>query len=76
MRVSKSGNSLAVRLPLAVFEALGLKEGARSRFESSRGALVRVRKLQRPLHAGFVFGKRKQMPGSAYIYAVIMLCVE
>ncbi len=27
MRVSKWGNSLAIRLPLAVVKALGLKEG-------------------------------------------------
>jgi antitoxin MazE len=27
MRVSKGGNSLAIRLPLAVVKALGLKEG-------------------------------------------------
>jgi antitoxin MazE len=67
MQVSKWGNSLAVRLPSAVVEALELKEGdqieiriARDRvFEVSRDpsrqrALARLRKLRRPLPAGFV----------------------
>ena len=62
MQVSKWGNSLAVRLPTAVVDALDLKEGdqieiriARERvFEVSRDqskphALARLRKLRRPL---------------------------
>src|SRR5579863_4645719 len=65
MQVSKWGNSLAVRLPSAVVEALQLKEGdqikiriaAERTFEVSRDqskprALARLRKLRRPLPAG------------------------
>lgn len=70
MQVSKWGNSLAVRLPAGVVEALGLKEGdeieiriAGDRsFEVRRDkkvqrALSRLRKLRRPLPAGFVFDR-------------------
>ncbi len=72
MQVSKWGNSLAVRLPAAVVEALKLKEGdeieiriAREReFEvrhdqSRNKALERLRKLRRPLPAGFVFDREE-----------------
>jgi len=68
MQVSKWGNSLAVRLPATVVDALDLKEGdqieihiagARD-FEVSRdrrreAALDRLRKLRRSLPAGFTF---------------------
>ncbi|MDN5850949.1 MAG: AbrB/MazE/SpoVT family DNA-binding domain-containing protein, partial [Nitrococcus sp.] len=60
MRVSKWGNSLAVRLPAAVVEALELKEGddieitvtGRKRFEvireeSIEEAFAAIRKLRR-----------------------------
>jgi antitoxin MazE len=70
MQVSKWGNSLAVRLPAAVVEKLGLKEGdnieirvARKRvFEVSRDrtkeeALKQIRKLQRPMPPGFKFNR-------------------
>lgn len=70
MQVSRWGNSLAVRLPAAVVEALELKDGdeieiriAGSReFEVRRDrrreeALKRLRKLRRPLPAGFVFDR-------------------
>ena len=70
MQVSKWGNSLAVRLPSAVVDALGLKEGdeivirvaGRRAFELSRDpgrqrALERLRKLRRPLPPGFVFNR-------------------
>jgi antitoxin MazE len=70
MQVSKWGNSLAVRLPAGVVEALDLKEGdeieiriAGDRsFEVRRDkkvqrALSRLRKLRRPLPAGFVFDR-------------------
>lgn len=70
MQVSKWGNSLAVRLPSAVVEALGLKEGdeiqirvagARvfevSRDQTRQRALARLRKLRRPLPPGFVFDR-------------------
>jgi antitoxin MazE len=72
MQVSKWGNSLAVRLPAAVVEALKLKEGdeieiriAREReFEVRRDssrikAVERLRKLRRPLPAGFVFEREE-----------------
>ena len=72
MQVSKWGNSLAVRLPTAVVDALDLKEGdqieiriARERiFEVSRDqskpqALARLRKLRRPLPPGFVFDREQ-----------------
>jgi antitoxin MazE len=68
MHVAKWGNSLAVRLPRAVVEALELKEGdqieiriAGSReFEVNRDrsrekAIERLRQLRRPLPAGFTF---------------------
>jgi antitoxin MazE len=70
MQVAKWGNSLAVRLPAAVVDALDLKEGdqieirivgART-FEVQRdptreNALARLRKLRRPLPPGFVFDR-------------------
>jgi antitoxin MazE len=72
MQVSKWGNSLAVRLPTAVVDALALKEGdqieirvARERvFEVSRDqskphALARLRKLRHPLPPGFVFDREE-----------------
>lgn len=72
MHVSKWGNSLAVRLPSAVVDALGLKEGDQieirivdkrvfevRRDESRQRALARLRKLQRPLPAGFVFDREE-----------------
>ena len=72
MQVSKWGNSLAVRLPTAVVEALALKEGdqieiriAEDRvFEVRRDnrkqlALARLRKLRRPLPAGFIFDREE-----------------
>ena len=72
MQVSKWGNSLAVRLPTAVVDALDLKEGdqieiriARERvFEVSRDqtkphALARLRKLRRALPPGFVFDREE-----------------
>ena len=72
MQVSKWGNSLAVRLPTAVVDALNLKEGdqieiriARERvFEVSHDqsrprALARLRKLRRPLPPGFVFDREE-----------------
>ncbi len=70
MQVSKWGNSLAVRLPVAVVEALELKDGdeieirvrgSRSfevaRDEKRTAALARLRKLRRPLPKGFVFDR-------------------
>ena len=70
MQVSRWGNSLAVRLPSEVVEALNLKEGdqieiriANTReFEvrhdtTRQRALQRLRRLRRPLSAGFVFDR-------------------
>lgn len=72
MQVSKWGNSLAVRLPAAVVEALGLKEGDHieirvagdREFEvtgdrSRQKALERLRRLRRPLPAGFTFDREE-----------------
>jgi len=72
MQVAKWGNSLAVRLPAAVVEALELKEGddieiqvagARafevSRDQSRQRALARLHKLSRPLPPGFVFDREE-----------------
>jgi len=70
MQVAKWGNSLAIRLPAAVVDALELKEGdqievriAGSReFEVSRDrkrerALERLKKLRRALPADFTFDR-------------------
>jgi antitoxin MazE len=69
-QVSKWGNSLAVRLPSEVAEALRLKEGDQieirianmREFEVRRDprrqrALDRLRRLRRPLPAGFIFDR-------------------
>lgn len=68
VRVSKWGNSLAIRLPAAVVEALDLKNGDEievriagprefevKRDRSRQAALDRLKKLRRPLPAGFTF---------------------
>jgi antitoxin MazE len=70
MQVAKWGNSLAVRLPSAVVDALELKEGDHieihvtnrrifevNRDQSRERALARLRKLRRPLPPGFVFDR-------------------
>lgn len=70
MRVSKWGNSLAVRLPAAVVEALDLKDGdevdvqvaGERAFDialdrSRERALQRIRALRRPLPAGWIFDR-------------------
>jgi antitoxin MazE len=72
VRVAKWGNSLAIRLPAAVVEALELKDGdnieiriaGSQKFEVSRDrtrgqALARLRKLRRPLPKGFVFDREE-----------------
>jgi antitoxin MazE len=68
MNISKWGNSLAVRLPATVVEALELKEGDEieigiagprefivARDRSREQALETIRRLARPLPAGFKF---------------------
>ena len=70
MQVAKWGNSLAVRLPSAVVQALGLKEGDQieiriagsrefeiARDRSTEQALERIRRLRRPLPPGFKFDR-------------------
>ena len=70
MNVGKWGNSLAVRLPKEVVEALGLKEGdaikitakkpRRLEIERDRTreeALEKVRLLRRPLPANYRFDR-------------------
>jgi antitoxin MazE len=72
MQVSRWGNSLAVRLPRAVVEALELKAGDQiliriagdrvfelGRDQSKQRALARLRKLRRPLPSGFVFDREE-----------------
>ena len=72
MRVSKWGNSLAVRLPDAVVQALKLKSGddieivvagAREfQVERDNGrerALARLRELKKPLPKGFRFDREE-----------------
>ncbi|MCC6780091.1 MAG: AbrB/MazE/SpoVT family DNA-binding domain-containing protein [Hyphomicrobiales bacterium] len=72
MQVAKWGNSLAVRLPRAVIDALDLKEGdeieitiaGMRRFEVARDrrreeALQRIRTLRRPLPPGFKFDREE-----------------
>jgi antitoxin MazE len=72
MQVAKWGNSLAVRLPSAVVEALALKEGDRieirvagsrefeiDRDRSAEKALARIRQLRHPLPPGFKFDRRE-----------------
>ena len=70
MQVSKWGNSLAVRIPASVTEALGLKEGddieiqvaSRGAFEikkkpGARELLARLRKYRGRLPADFRFDR-------------------
>ncbi len=72
MQVSKWGNSLAVRLPRALVEALKLKEGddieiiiaGTRQFEVSRDrsreeAITRLRKLRGLIPAGFKFDREE-----------------
>lgn len=72
MQVAKWGNSLAVRLPAAVVDALELKEGDQieirvasdrefevSRDGSRQRAIERLRRLRRPLPAGFTWDREE-----------------
>jgi antitoxin MazE len=72
MQVSKWGNSLAVRLPAAVVETLGLKEGDEieisiagkrdfkvARDQSKEKALESLRRLARPFPPGFKFDREE-----------------
>jgi antitoxin MazE len=72
MQVAKWGNSLAVRLPATVVEALDLKEGDQieirisgdrefevTRDKSKDKALARLRRLRRPLPPGFSFSREE-----------------
>ena len=70
MRVAKWGNSLAIRLPAGVVEALGLKEGddvemtiagtrtwVAARDDKRARALAALRALGRPLPPGWKFDR-------------------
>ena len=70
MQVSKWGNSLAIRIPAQVAEALDLKEGDEiavriagdrvfevERDESRERKVERLRALSRPLPAGWRFSR-------------------
>jgi antitoxin MazE len=70
MQVSKWGNSLAIRLPAAVVDVLGLKEGddieigvagkgkfVVSRAPNNREVLARLRKYRGRLPADFKFDR-------------------
>lgn len=66
MQVSKWGNSLAVRLPAAVVNALGLKEGDQvagkrafqvAKAPGTRELLARLRKYRGRLPASFKFDR-------------------
>jgi antitoxin MazE len=72
MQVSKWGNSLAVRLPTAVVDALDLKEGDQieirivgdrvfevDRDQTKQHALARLRRLRRPLPPGFFLDREE-----------------
>jgi antitoxin MazE len=72
MQVAKWGNSLAVRIPAVVVEALELKEGeqitihvaGQREFEVGRDrrreeAIEKIRKLRRPLPPGFKFDREE-----------------
>jgi antitoxin MazE len=72
MQVARWGNSLAVRLPSSVVEALNLKEGDEiaiqiagerafdvERDRSRERALERIRMLRRPLPSGWRFDREE-----------------
>jgi antitoxin MazE len=72
MQVARWGNSLAVRLPAAIVDALELKEGDQieiriagdrefevSRDRSAERALERLRRLRKPLPPGFTFSREE-----------------
>lgn len=76
MQVAKWGNSLAVRLPKAVVDALGLRQGdeielvvaGKRRFEVARDrsrevAFAKIKQLQRPLPRGFRFDRDEANEG-------------
>lgn len=70
MQVSRWGNSLAIRLPAAIVEALALKEGDDidirivgdrafdlERNQDQMKALARIRSLRKPLPPGWSFDR-------------------
>ena len=70
MQVARWGNSLAIRLPAAVVESLGLKEGDEievrvagdrafdiDRDRTREEALKRVKSLRKPLPDGWTFDR-------------------
>jgi antitoxin MazE len=72
MQISKWGNSLAVRIPVAVVEALDLKEGDEieisiagkrelmvKRDRSKEAAIERLRQRAKPLPPGWKFDREE-----------------
>ncbi|MCK0533369.1 AbrB/MazE/SpoVT family DNA-binding domain-containing protein [Sphingobium agri] len=72
MQITRWGNSLAIRLPAAVVEALSLKEGDDievrisgdrtfiiDRDQSRMAALESIRRLRRPLPLGWSFDRQE-----------------
>ena len=72
MRVAKWGNSLAIRLPVSVVDALRLKEGDDIEIRTADGrtfevskdkrrelALAELRKLRRDFPGGFIFNREE-----------------
>jgi antitoxin MazE len=72
VQVSKWGNSLAIRIPAAVVEALNLKAGDEihvrvagaddfvvERQPTREELIARIRKMGRPLPAGFKFDRQE-----------------
>lgn len=76
MKVAKWGNSLAVRLPRSVVEALGLREGDEVEISGQRArlleisrdrrreeALARIRAARWPLPPGYKFDRAELYEG-------------
>jgi antitoxin MazE len=70
LHIGKWGNSLAVRLPREIVERFGLKEGGaidgdvlaqvlQQTRAARETALLRIRKLQRPLPADYKFDREE-----------------
>ena len=77
MQIAKWGNSLAVRLPSSVVEALHLKQGDEIQIRVTKGgdfeidrdrskeaAVEKMRQLRRPLPPGFKFDREEANEGS------------
>jgi antitoxin MazE len=80
MRVSKWGDSLAIRLPAAVVETLKLKAGDEinirvagagdfivEREMTRKDAVAKLRAAGKPFPRAFKFDRREAMPGKAFL---------